>query len=635
MNKRFYLNLLLLILVCILFSCTNPDGTHDGNQNVNDGKTDFDESLHKHNFAENLTYDIEYHYNSCSCGEKSNIAKHRMGDKKTVKEATEIEPGLSMSCCADCPWIEYQTIPQIAHSHLKNNEYQYDANSHWQMCTCGEKLACVEHSFEEWITKNEATETVDGLRERSCGICQYKESEYIPKIPHNHSYIGDYSKNNSGHWKVCVCGAVLERETHTFGGYTVEKEATETNTGLKKRVCSSCEYVESVIIPVLSHNHVFTAEYTYDEIGHYKVCSCGEKDSFAVHEFGEYSITLMPTCESKGEKTHICLVCGYLDSMEIPLADHTEIVLDYIAPSCTASGLTEGKKCSICNIILVSQQMLAPIGHSEVVGEAVEPTCYSFGYSAEKYCSVCNTVLVPNVKIAKIPHTYAEGTCSVCDFPEPSSGLSFTLSDDESYYILTGIGTCKDEIVVIPEEYNSLPVKEIAENAFQLCVSIHEIVIPNTVTKICDYAFSGCASLTNIIIGENINEIGFGVLYDTEYYRNISNWENGVLYLDNALIEVKSEGISEVEVKEGTTIIANYAFCRSRDLVFVTIPESVNFIGKYAFMWCSSLNSITLSRSELYAVSAKDEVLVTVNNSESALEVFTKTYYYCRWYFKQ
>ena len=43
---------------------------------------------------------------------------------------------------------------------------------------------------------------------------------------------------------------------------------------------------------------------------------------------------------------------------------HTEVTIPAVAPTCTATGLTEGKKCSVCGTIITAQQTVAALGHS-------------------------------------------------------------------------------------------------------------------------------------------------------------------------------------------------------------------------------------------------------------------------------
>lgn len=80
--------------------------------------------------------------------------------------------------------------------------------------------------------------------------------------------------------------------------------------------------------------------------------------------------------------------------------------------------------------------------------------------------------------------------------------LSFTISDDGSYYIVTGIGTYKESAVVIPSEYNGLPVKEIANYAFRDCTQMTSVTIPASIVRIGYGAAYGCTNLTKVNIAD-------------------------------------------------------------------------------------------------------------------------------------
>lgn len=54
---------------------------------------------------------------------------------------------------------------------------------------------------------------------------------------------------------------------------------------------------------------------------------------------------------------------------------HTEETVAAVAPTCTETGLTEGKKCADCGEILVAQETVAALGHTEETIEAVPSTC--------------------------------------------------------------------------------------------------------------------------------------------------------------------------------------------------------------------------------------------------------------------
>ena len=88
-------------------------------------------------------------------------------------------------------------------------------------------------------------------------------------------------------------------------------------------------------------------------------------------------------------------------------AEHTEVVDEAVAPSCTTTGLTEGKHCSACNKVLVEQEELAVV-HEEVVDAAVESTCTETGLTEGKHCSLCGEVLVAQQEVAAKGHTESD-----------------------------------------------------------------------------------------------------------------------------------------------------------------------------------------------------------------------------------
>ena len=62
---------------------------------------------------------------------------------------------------------------------------------------------------------------------------------------------------------------------------------------------------------------------------------------------------------------------------------------------------------------------------------------------------------------------------------------------------------------------------EIGAWAFQVCTSLHEILIPPTVKRIQDMAFKGCPQLTSVILGEGLNEIGEGAFRECKSLHEI------------------------------------------------------------------------------------------------------------------
>lgn len=78
-----------------------------------------------------------------------------------------------------------------------------------------------------------------------------------------------------------------------------------------------------------------------------------------------------------------------------------------VTPTCTETGLTEGKHCSVCNTVLVAQETVAATGHTEVIDEAVPATCTTDGKTQGSHCSVCNAIIVEQ-EVIPAGHTFGE-----------------------------------------------------------------------------------------------------------------------------------------------------------------------------------------------------------------------------------
>ena len=153
--------------------------------------------------------------------------------------------------------------------------------------------------------------------------------------------------------------------------------------------------------------------------------------------------------------------------------------------------------------------------------------------------------------------------------------------------------TGDNPIVTIPSTYKSLPVLTIGldrknEDRFAENENIKELIIPDGVTKIEDYAFESCINLTTVTIPTSVTDMG---LYTFSRCDKLSVATLPAEQVD----KIPKENLTTVVINGGTTIHDRYrAFYNCKNLVSVTISDSVTSIGAGAFSGCENLTTIRL-----------------------------------------
>lgn len=187
----------------------------------------------------------------------------------------------------------------------------------------------------------------------------------------------------------------------------------------------------------------------------------------------------------------------------------------------------------------------------------IDATC-----TTAKTCSRCGTT-----EGSAKGHVYIDEKCNICGIPKFSEGLNCMLVFSD-YCVVLGIGTCKDTVIIIPNNLDDFPVTHIAAYAFENCTSLTGITIPSSVTNIGMSAFENCTSLTSIAIPEGVTSIGTSTFEDCT-------------------------SLTSVTIPNSVTDIDVFAFGGCTSLTSITIPSSVTSIGSYAFDGCTNLTSIT------------------------------------------
>lgn len=282
------------------------------------------------------------------------------------------------------------------------------------------------------------------------------------------------------------------------------------------------------------------------------LATCLTENTAHVHAWSGWTSTTKVTCTTTGTQERSCS-CGAKETKPMPTAPHTEVIDQGVAATCEKEGLTEGKHCAACQIIIVKQET-----------------------------------------IPMVEHNYVNRVCSVCGCQSGSEGLSYNLSHDGTYYTVSK-GTSTDENIIIPNSYKGIPVTGIESHAFFFCTSLTSITIPNSVTSIGYGAFKGCTSLTSITIPDSVTSIGDVAFSGCTNLANITI-PDSVTSIGDAFSGCTS--LTSITIPDSVTEISGSTFFGCTSLTSITIPDSVTKIGWLAFFGCTNLKDVYYTATE-------------------------------------
>ena len=164
---------------------------------------------------------------------------------------------------------------------------------------------------------------------------------------------------------------------HSWGEWTVTKEATCTEDGVQERTCA-----------------------------------CGEKQTKtikAAHKWGEWETVKEATCKEEGSAKRVCSVCKAEETKVLEKADHTWG--DWV-PVTEATCTEAGSRKHICSVCQTEElEAVEALGHdwadAEDQSTAVAPTCTEAGTKIQE-CSRCH--VKQEVAVEALGHDFpAEG----------------------------------------------------------------------------------------------------------------------------------------------------------------------------------------------------------------------------------
>lgn len=290
-----------------------------------------------HSFSNSWSSDDNYHWHAATCTHTDQISakeEHQWNAGVTVTEPTETEEGTKRFTCVVCGTTKVEAIPKINHTHtfnVKTNKYLESAATctskakYFYTCVCGavgdatyEYGSLIHHSYEDYISDNNATCGADGTKTRTCDICGNTDTktDVGTKLPHTYSDTWTYDDNQ--HWHAGICehtDARADVQDHAWDIGVVTLEPTETTDGSKLHTCTTCSATKVVVIPHLDHVHTFEDGWSYNADKHWHSATCShaneklgeEAHSFVLDAEGSSNATIY----EEGYALYKCSVCGY------------------------------------------------------------------------------------------------------------------------------------------------------------------------------------------------------------------------------------------------------------------------------------------------------------------------------------
>ena len=159
---------------------------------------------------------------------------------------------------------------------------------------------------------------------------------------------------------------------------------------------------------------------------------------------------------------------------------------------------------------------------------------------------------------------------------------------------------------VITYEGRDCYVSEV--NGFRGCKGITSLIIEEGVTTIDIGAFQNCINLNTISLPKTIDHININTFIGTAWIENLKNQEEGIVYLSHIAMTYNGDKtkVTNLSIKEGTTVIGIACFSKLEALQTVNFPSTLKVIGEQAFLGCSSLSSISLRDLKLGNNAFKD-----------------------------
>ena len=328
-------------------------------------------------------------------------------DTVETKAPTCGEDGEKAKICRVCgtPSGYTEAIPHLEHEYEETVVEPTCSSAGYTVYTCkycgdsyeGNEVSSLSHVLDEGnVTKDETCEE-KGTKVYTCTLCGTKVTTEIPKK--NHNWVLEATVpagcTEIGYTKY-KCSKCQEEKIENITEPTGHKEASPVTENSIPAKCLTDG----------SYDNVYYCEYCQEEL---------RRETKTIkakgHKYSNRTDTTA-TCTEQGYSMYKCSDCGFEYKAKFtPCKGHKPKTIPAVAATCTTTGLTAGKKCSVCGVILEKQKDTPIVDHSWDKGVITkQPTVDETGIRTYT-CTVCSetkTKVIPKLTLEEATPTDSE-----------------------------------------------------------------------------------------------------------------------------------------------------------------------------------------------------------------------------------
>lgn len=225
-------------------------------------------------------------------------------------------------------------------------------------------------------------------------------------------------------------------------------------------------------------------------------------------------------------------------------------------------------------------------------------TLKSIGAEAFANCTELTSITIPD-SVESFGENAFYGCSSLTNADYPENDIFTTVGNQYSYCISIKEITIPNTITKIDGAYKS----DRYRGAFEGCTSLEKIELPNSIEYIGSYTFLGCESLKEVTIPNNPNltELYEGIFHKCHSLEKVTLPDNitSIRFLTknggtNMYPFYECYNLKHISLPKNMTEINGSIFYACYGLESITLGKKIQSIKGNAFSWCYNLKEITL-----------------------------------------